>query len=272
MNELSKKLIAEFIGSFMAGCFGLMAVAVAVAAGGMNLFEVVLMFGLVIALIVYATVSISGCHINPAVTLTMAVFKGFPWRHVIPYILTQIAGWGVGALVLYFIYSGIITSHEAANGIVRGTLESQKTAMIFNAYAPHPLFAAANGWGAAVMPTWKAIISEMLATFVLIFTILVCVEEKNPFKPSRALFALIIGLTVAFVMGVASPATMSAINPARDLGPRIATWLLGWGSVSFPGPPSGMGGPWYIFTVGPILGGMLAGIVHKFIEPFYPKA
>lgn len=271
-KDLWKKLIGEFFGSWLVGFLGLTAVVVAVVLGGIDLFQLGITFALAIAFAVYVVGGVSGAHLNPAVTLAFAIFGGFPKKNVVPYWIAQILGWGVGALFLYLIAGGMITSYEAANGIVRGMPGSEVTAMIFNCYAPHPLFASAFKWGPDVMPTWLAIINEMFGTMMLVLVVFALTDESNPFRPSAPFTALLIGLTVGFIVIICSGATMSGINPARDLGPRIAAWLLGWGQVAFPGLPSGQGGPWYIWTVGPLLGGVLGGGLWKYaVLPFIPK-
>lgn len=272
-KDLGKKLLGEFVGSWITAFLGLMCVSVAITAGGYGLWAVSLSFALAITFAVYLTAAVGGCHINPAVTLAFAVFGGFPKKDIIPYWIAQILGWGVGAIFLYFIVNGMIGSYETAHGIVRGSAASAKTAMIFNCYAPHPLIAEALKWDASVVPTWKAIISEMFGTMLLVAMIFAFIDEKNPFKPNLPIFAIMVGLVVGYIIAVTSPQTMSAINPARDLGPRIATWLCGWGKVSFPGLPSGQGGPWYIFTIGPLLGGVAGGALWKLVLlPLIPAA
>ena len=262
-KSLGKRLAGEFIGGWITAFLGLMCVSVCITTGGFGLWPVSMAFALAIAFAVYLTAAVGGCHINPAVTLALGLFGGFPKKEIVPYWIAQILGWGVGALFLYFIVNGMIGHFEAANGIVRGTMASQKTAMIFNCYAPHPCFAELLKWDASVVPTWKAIISEMFGTMMLVVMLFSFLDEKNPFRPSLAMFGLMVGLVVGYIIAVTSPQTMAAINPARDLGPRIVTWLMGWGEMSFPGPPSGLGGPWYIFTVGPLLGGVLGGALWK---------
>ncbi|NLK00168.1 MAG: aquaporin family protein [Clostridia bacterium] len=271
-SSIWKKLVGEFVGCWLLGFLGLMCVAVAIVVGGFDLLGVGFAFAFAITFSVYLSGAVSGAHLNPAVTLGLALFGGFPKKDVIPYWIAQILGWCVGALFLYMIVGGMITAYEATNNIVRGSMESQITAMIFNCYAPHPAFAALNNWDASVMPTWKAIISEMFGTMMLVTLVFAFIDENNPFRPSAGLFAVVVGLAVGYIILVTSPQTMAAINPARDLGPRIATWLLGWGKAAFPGPPSGLGGPWYIFTVGPLLGGIIGGGLWKLVLlPLIPK-
>lgn len=272
-SSLGKRLVGEFLGSGLTALFGFMAVATAVVCGALDLFGVGIIFAAAITLAIYITIAVSGASFNPAVTLAFAIFGGFPKKDVIPYWIAQIAGWFAGAVLTYAVFGGMITAYEASHGIVRGTLASQQTAMIFNCYAPHPLIALANNWDASVVPTWKGILNEFFATALLLVTVFACVDEQNPFRPKAWIFAPVIGIIVALLIVVASPASMACINPARDFGPRIATYLLGWGQASFPGGPSGLGGPWWLFWVGPGLGAIAGGALWKYVVlPCLPKA
>lgn len=264
-------MAGEFIASWMMGFFGLMLVCVAVINNAITLYQLSILFGAIVAFCTYVTASVSGTHMNPAVTLSMALFGGFPKKRIIPYWIAQILGWMIGTLCLYFVISGMINSYEAANGIIRGTQASQVTSMIFHCYAPHPLIAASYNWGAEVMPTWKAILFEIAGTMLMMLVIYVVSDAKNSTRPHPSFSPIVVGLVVGFLVVIMSPSTMASLNPARDLGPRITTWLLGWGETSFPGPPSGEGGPWYIFTVGPLIGGIVGGAVWKYIiHPLLP--
>lgn len=260
MNKpLMKNLVGEFIASWLLGSIGLFMVFLAVILKGASLYEVGIAFGLLIAVVVYIIAPISGAHFNPAVTITLAIFKGFPKKWVLPFIVAQILGWFAGALTLYAWTGNAIVAHEAANHIIRGTMASQETAMIFQCFSPHPLFAAGFKWGANVVPTWLGILNEFLATMLLLVGVFAFIDEKNDFKPSVGLFPLVLGLLAGFLIILFSPLSMAAFNPARDFGPRIATWLLGWGKMAFPGPGAGVGGYWYIYWIGPILGAIAGG-------------
>ena len=96
---------------------------------------------------------------------------------------------------------------------------------------------------------------------VLALVVFAVVDERNSFAPSRPVFALILGLVVAFIVAVEAPLTMAGINPARDLGPRIAITFLGWNGVSFTGP----GAIWWVWTAGPIAGAIVGGAIWQFL-------
>jgi hypothetical protein len=123
--------------------------------------------------------------------------------------------------------------------------------MIFACFAPNPAIAGALEWGPNVVTTGTALLAEAFATMVLALVVFAVVDERNTFAPSLPVFALILGLVVGFIIAVEAPLTMAGINPARDLGPRIAISLLGWAGVAF----AGSGSIWWVWTVGPILWG-----------------
>ena len=261
---LWKRALGEFFGLFLFASIGLMVVATAITTGSatlFGLFDLSITFGLAIMVIILVVGAVSGAQINPAITIALAVYGKFPWREVPVYIAAQISGAIVGALTLYGLYRGPITAFEQANGVVRGEPGSEITAMIFACFAPNPAIAGALEWGPNVVTTGTALLAEAFATMVLAVVVFAVVDEKNTFAPSLPVFALILGLVVAFIVAVEAPLTMAGINPARDLGPRIAISLLGWAGVAFAGP----GAIWWVWTVGPIIGAIVGGAVWMFV-------
>lgn len=254
---LWKRALAEFTGVFLLASIGLMTVATAVTTGSYGLFELSIAFALAIMVIIIVVAAVSGGHINPAITISLALFGRFPWREVPVYIVSQISGGFVGALVLYGLYQGPIVAFEQAHHIVRGQPASALSAMIFACYSPNPAIAAALKWPPGIISTPEALLAEAFATFILTLVVFAAIEPHNAFAPNLPIFALILGLVVGFIVVVEAPLTMSGINPARDLGPRIAIYFLGWGQVAFPG----VGAPWWVWTVGPILGAIVGGAV-----------
>ncbi|MDQ4115286.1 MAG: aquaporin [Actinomycetota bacterium] len=234
---------------------GLMTVATAVTSASYGLFELSMAFAFVVMIIVIAVGAISGAHVNPAITIALAVFGRFAWREVPAYIAAQLAGAISGSMLLYGLYRSPILRFEQANGIVRGSPESSITAMIFHCFAPNPAIAGANGWSTDLIGTPVAFAGEVFGTFVLALVLFLMLDPRNAFAPSPKSFAIIVGLVIGFIIMVLAPLTMSGINPARDLGPRITAWLLGWGDVAFPG----IGPDWWVWTLGPIVGAVLGG-------------
>ncbi len=275
---LWKRMAAEFVGVFLLCSIGLMVVATSITTGSLGLFDLSVAFAFAIMICLVVVAAISGGHINPAITVALAVYGRFPWREVPLYISSQIAGGTVGAFVLYALYRGPIIAFEEANNIVRGEPGSEITAMIFACFAPNPAIAAAQTppWTADIISLPTALGAEFFATFVLGIVVFAAIENRNAFAPSVPIFALIIGLVVGFIVIAEAPLTMAAINPARDLGPRIAIYFLGWGELAFPGIGNA---PWWIWTVGPTLGAVAGGGVWVFflgkwldVRPVDPEA
>lgn len=262
---LWKRAIAEFIGLILFTSIGLMVVATAITTGSVTLyglFDLSLAFGLAIMTVIMVVGAVSGAQINPAITIALAMYGKFPWREVPVYIVAQVSGGVVGASILYFLYRGPITAFERANDIVRGDPGSEISAMIFACFAPNPAVAGALEWGPNVVTTGTALLAEGFATMVLALVVFAVVDERNTFAPSTPVFALILGLVVAFIVAVEAPLTMAGINPARDLGPRIAISFLGWDGVAFGSTASA---PWWVWTVGPIGGAIAGGAVWRFL-------
>lgn len=268
---LWKRALAEFFGVFLLASIGLMVVATAITTGAATLyglFDLSIIFALAIMVILMVVAATSGGHINPAITISLATFGKFPWREVPVYVVAQISGGIVGSFVLYFLYRGPIAAFEAANGIERGEPGSELTAMIWACFAPNPAIAGALEWPADVVTLPTALLAEAFATFVLALVVFAVTDERNSFAPSLPVFALTLGLVVGFLVAVEAPLTMTGINPARDLGPRIAITFLGWNGVTFSGP----GAIWWVWTVGPIIGAIAGGAAWQFLFGSYLAA
>lgn len=245
--------------------FGNGAVAVSVVYGAYDLWAVSLMWFVGVSLAVYAGGAISGAHINPAVTLSIATFTDFPWRKVGPYIIAQILGAFVASVAIFIAWSGAISAFEASNGIVRGEPGSQLSAMIFTTYAPNPAIVGTDqaAFDQVSHVTW--FVSETIITAILLFGIFFIIEEMNAGRPLANIGPAIIGIVVAGLVAYEAPISMAALNPARDLGPRIFTLLAGWGDIAFPGPRAGF----WIPTVATIVGGLIGGAIYHLV---YKKA
>lgn len=255
---LWKRLVAEFIGVFLLCSIGLMVIATGITTGTLTLFDLGVAFAFAIMICLMVAAPVSGGHINPAVTIALATYGRFSWREVPFYLVAQVAGGLAGGLVLYLLFQEPIIAYENANNITRGEPESAITAMIFACFAPNPAIAAAQdpAWTLDIISLPLALGGEFFATFVLVLVVFAALETRNAFAPSLPIFALTLGIVVGFIVIAEAPLTMAGINPARDLGPRIAIYFLGWGDLAFPGIGNA---PWWIWTVGPILGGLAGG-------------
>jgi glycerol uptake facilitator protein len=250
---------AEFLGTFILILVGDGAVAVDVFTGSLGLWGVAMLWGLGVTLGVYAVGAVSGAHLNPAVTVTLSLFRGFPRRKIVPYILSQILGAVTAAATLWVFWYGFWPVKAGALGVEIGREGSQKLAMVFCCFYPNPGIVGAAPADLAKVSTGQAFFVEAVLTMFLLLMILALVDERSSGIPLSNLAPLFIGLTVAVIVGIASPLTMDAVNPVRDFGPRLLAWLVGFGSVAFPGP---RGNEWWLYILAPMLGGILGGIIY----------
>jgi glycerol uptake facilitator protein len=250
--------LSESLGTFVLVVFGNGVVAMAVAAlnqsgrgsqgfvSGGDWLLITWGWALAVTFGVYVAGGVSGAHINPAVTLGLAVRRGFPWRKVPVYIAAQTVGAFLGAALVYLLYHDAISSFEAAGHISRGALggpaDSTPTYSIFATF-PAPYFGTS-----LVGP----LVDQIVGTAMLLLLVMALTDERNQ-PPKANLAPLLIGLVVAAI-GMSLGANAGyAINPARDFGPRVFAWLAGWGQVALPGA----NGYFWVPIVGPLIGGVL---------------
>ena len=218
-------------------------------------------WGLAVALAVYLTGRLSGGHINPAVTLALAWRGTFPGLRVFPYWGAQLAGAFVGALLVYADYAEAFQAFESHEHLIRGAMEGGK--LIGPAAGGAGVFATFPAFDA----TWRNFFSEFLATGVLLLGVRALTDRRNAapggYVEPLALGALVwaIGLSLGGLTGY-------AINPARDLGPRLASALLGWGTSVF----QSHGGYFWIPIVAPLAGGLAGSVlydlaIHRHLPP-----
>jgi glycerol uptake facilitator protein len=255
---------SEFLGTFVLIMFGDGAVAMTVAAlnqsgRGEELFAaagdwmlIATGWGLAVALAVYVAGGISSAHINPAVTLAMATFRDFPWRKVPGYMAAQVAGAFVAGALVYLNYKQAINSFEAANDITRGEANSIPSYSIFATF-PAEYYSNAAG----------PFLDEVIGTALLVGIVLALVDEFN-LAPRANIGPLIIGFVV-FAIGMSFGANSGyAINPARDLGPRLFAWIQGWGEIAVPGDYGNVNGYMWVPIVAPLVGGLVGALVYNF--------
>ena len=261
-QHLWRQCLAEVVGTFILVFFGVGVVNTAVITGAQaGLWQVAVVWGIGIAVAIYATASTSGAHLNPAVTVALAAFRRFPWRNVLPYILAQLIGAILASAVLYAIFAGPIATFEAAHHIVRGAAGSELSAMVFGQYFPNPaMLATTPALAAVTLPL--AMLAEGIGTALLVFVIFTVTDEQNEGRPPAYLAPVFIGFTVSMLISILAPISQAGFNPARDFGPRIIAWLAGWGTVAIPGPH---GEFFTVYILAPVLGGLLGGIAYKYL-------
>ncbi|MEI6001963.1 aquaporin family protein [Paraburkholderia bengalensis] len=209
-------------------------------------------WGFATSFAIYVTGAVSGTHANPAVTLSLALFRGFPWRKVIPYWVAQVIGAFLGAAIVYALYYTVIDHFNAIEHLTRA-----------NGGAAAVFFTAP---GITVTPL-KALVDETILTAFLVFGIFAVTDEFNTMAPQANFGAVVIGMIVTVIGASTGYLEAWALNPARDFGPRLFAWLLGWDRAAFPGAA----GYWWVPIVGPLMGGLIGGASqHLLIRQFYP--
>ncbi|GAB6056112.1 aquaporin family protein [Methanobacterium alkalithermotolerans] len=244
MVSLSKRMLAEFIGTFLLVFFGAGAavitlmisagqptpnefnIGIGVLGGLGDWLAIGLAFGITVAACIYAFGRVSGCHINPAVTIALWAIKKFPSGDVIPYIIAQLAG---ASLASFLFFASVGPDALAIGGL--------------GATAPFP--------GIGYM---QAILVEAIGTFLLMIAIMGVAVDR---KATPGFAGLIIGLTVAGVITTIGNITGASINPARTFGPYLGQLLLGGANLweFFP-----------IYIIGPLVGAVLAAVAYNYMS------
>jgi len=224
----SKKLAAEFIGTFwlvLGGC-GSAVLAAAFPELGIGFVGVALAFGLTVLTMAFAIGHISGCHLNPAVTIGLWAGGRFKASEILPYIVSQVLGGIAGAGVLYLIASGQVGFDVSAG-------------FASNGYSDHSPggFSLTSGF-----------VTEVVMTFMFLMIILGSTDERAP----KGFAPIAIGLGLTLIHLISIPITNTSVNPARSTGPAI--FVGGWAMSQL-----------WLFWVAPIIGAVLAGFVYNFI-------
>jgi glycerol uptake facilitator protein len=255
--------LAEYLGTFVMLAFGDGVVAMAVAAlnqsgRGTEIFHasgdwllITSGWAIAVTVAVYVAGGVSGAHLNPAVTISMAARREFPWRKVPAYIIAQMLGAFSGAALVYLNYKDAIASFERAHGVVRGQLGGAADSTV--TYSIFATFPAPYHGTSVIGP----LIDQIIGTMFLIMVIFALTDVLNQ-VPGANLGPVLVGLLVAAI-GMSFGANAGyAINPARDFGPRVFAWLAGWGEVAMPGIRS----YFWVPIVGPIIGGLAGAVIY----------
>jgi glycerol uptake facilitator protein len=252
--QLTHELAAEFFGTMILILFGVAVVAQVVATKGAlgDHDSISWAWGLGVMLGIYTAGRISGAHLNPAVTLTLATFSGFPWRKVAPYSLAQTAGAFVAALIVRWNYTEVLGQFDPGH-----TIKSQG------------VFSTLPGDGAFPVHEFGALRDQIIGTAILLFLIFAITDARNS-APLANLTPFIIGLLIVGIGMAWGTDAGYAINPARDFGPRLAEFITG-----YHGAFKDQYGNLYFWVpiVGPLIGGLIGGGVYKYgVGQFLPPA
>ncbi|OXZ29589.1 aquaporin family protein [Finegoldia magna] len=252
-ESLIQGFTGEVIGTFLMCFLGIGAVATATLyQAHTGPFQVGIVWGLAIAIAIYATRNLSCAHFNPAVTFAMCISKRCSWKNFPVYILGQFVGAILSASALWvFFADSVKKSLDAAN--LTMDVASPASSIWIEVF-PN----TANG----VISMPVAAFAEALGVFILVMIIFSMTEGCNIGRPSDDLFPLFIGLTVAALICTIGPMTDAGLNPARDLGPRVVGWFVGWKNIAFSTDS------FIVYTIAPLIGSGLAAIFFtKVIEP-----
>jgi aquaporin Z len=224
--SLTKRAAAEFLGTFwlvLGGC-GSAVLAATFPHTGIGFLGVALAFGLTVLTMAFAIGPISGCHLNPAVSVGLVVGGRFKAAELVPYVIAQVLGGIVAAAVLYFIASGK-AGFELSSGLAA------------NGYADH----SPGGYALAA-----CFVTEVVMTFMFLTVILGATDARAPagFAP------IAIGLCLTLIHLISIPVTNTSVNPARSTGPAVI--VGGWAISQL-----------WLFWVAPILGAAIAGVVYR---------
>ncbi len=255
-RETLREVLAECLGTFVLILFGAGVVAQYIVSKQVNgsYLAINLAWGLGVVMGCYVSAGVSGAHLNPAVTLAMAVHRGFPWRKVLPYVAGQFVGAFAAAAVVYLTYREGLAAFD---GGVRQVLGPLGTAGIFATY-PQPYLTTFPG----------GFIDQVVGTMILVAVIFGITDQRNAPAPA-GLTPVIVGLLVVGIGAAFGVNSGYAINPARDLGPRTFTALAGWGSEVFRAGNHW----WWVPVVAPLIGGLLGGRVYDlFVGRWFPRA
>jgi len=244
--SLMAELIAEFLGTFVLILFGTGVVAMVVlfpantpaatVHGGYT--NITLGWGLAVTMGIYLSGKISGGHLNPAVTLSLAVFRGFPWRKVVPYSVAQTSGAFLAAALTYRDYLPAFRQVDP---------QLERTAGVFTTFPAFP------AW------TQAGFLDQVIGTALLLLLVLAITDEFNV-PPGANLAPLMIGLVVVAIGMSFGGMHGYPINPARDFGPRLFTALAGFKNNGLTDGPR----VWWVPVVAPLLGGLVGAAVYDF--------
>ncbi|XP_063804007.1 aquaporin-10 [Pseudophryne corroboree] len=214
-----------------------------------NFFCMYLGGAIAVIIAIYVSGGISGGHLNPAYSLSLCVLGRFPWRKLPLYVLIQLVASFTGAAAVFALY------YDAIQAYTNGTLTvfgPRETASIFSSY-PAPY-----------LSTWNGFLDQVMGTAMLMIGILAICDPRNKPVP-KGLEPVVVGLLV-FSIGLSMGANCGyPINPSRDLGPRLFTYVAGWGADVFRAGNSW----WWVPVVAPCVGAVLGSLLYQILVEFH---
>jgi MIP family channel proteins len=240
-----REMLAEFLGTFILIAFGVGVVAQTVLSAGSagSPLSINIAWGLGVTMGCYVAAGVTGAHLNPAVSLALAVHRRFPWRKVAPYAAAQMAGAFAASAIVFLTYREAISAFDGGVRQVTGTLA---TAGIWATY-PRPFLSAFPG----------GFIDQVVGTALLVAVIFAITDSRNSPAPA-GLAPVVVGLLVILIGATFGFNSGYAINPARDFAPRVFTAMAGWGMEVFRAGNNW----WWVPIVGPCIGAVAGGWVY----------
>ena len=240
-----RELLAEFFGTFILIVFGVGVVAQVVLSRSTagTFLSINIAWGLAVTMGCYVSAGVTGAHLNPAVTLALAARRAFPWTKVAPYALAQIAGAFAASAVVFLTYHEALAAFD---GGVRQVLGAQGTAGIWATY-PQPFLSTFPG----------GFVDQVVGTALLVACIFGITDSRNSPAPA-GLAPVVVGLLVVLIGATFGFNSGYAINPARDFGPRLFTFVAGWGGEVFRAGNNW----WWVPIVAPCVGGVTGAWVY----------
>lgn len=256
-NTNNNEYLAEFFGTFVFLLCGMGCVAALKLAGAtFGQWEISIIWGIAVAMGVYLSAGVSGAHLNPSVTVALALFACFPKRKILPFILAQTLGAFCAAAVVYVLYQNLFDASLAAAGT--DAAKKLSLAWVFCTF-PNPQITMT-----------QAALTEIVITGVLMAVIMALTDDGNGI-PRGPMAPLLIGLLVALMGGSFGPLTGFAMNAARDFGPRLFAFFAGWGTDVMTGYPlnAHLTAPYFLVPLlAPIVGACLGAFLYKRIIGF----
>jgi MIP family channel proteins len=242
---IGRELLAEFFGTFILIVFGVGVVAQVVLSKNTagSFLSINIAWGMAVTMGAYAAAGVTGAHLNPAVSIALAARRDFPWGKVLPYSAAQIAGAFVASAVVYLTYREALTAFD---GGVRQVLGPQGTAGIWATYPQQFLSTFPGGF-----------IDQVVGTALLVAGIFAITDTRNSPAPA-GLAPVVVGLLVVLIGAAFGFNAGYAINPARDFGPRLFTFVGGWGAEVFRAGNAW----WWVPIVAPCTGGLVGALVY----------